>query len=467
MGDTLTCDTGHKVKGALHAANYLAHIGRGADARRGLLAYPQIESQCIYEDPLVGSEDLDPVRDDVTRSYIDPARTARNVVKVNDGAGGFRSAHSTKDLLDYFNERISTVKKRPRKDAVLMRGLVLQLDPQYIDRVAPNWRGTGDLGEAGPLHDDMVGWACSYFPQENLVGYCIDLDETSVHIQVAFVPVTDDGRLSQKDFFTNPEQLRSMHQEFRSHMDLASQRRGASFEVEYAVKANSRDRKPDMEYKKDRERDRRERALDARDADLVDLRNGITARADELSDWRDDLRDWQQEAGGLHREAREKAEALQLLEADLDRRTGLIESRVAELDQRASILETREADLPRIHRRAVDTGLKQGWQAASRDAHKAAATWLEKYKDLWRGNLQHQQAVLFAEFLDEKDAKGRSFRPVFERFVDRRLKQLETELDVVGDLNLEPGDLEQFIEDGGEALMAQVIELQRDRQKGD
>ncbi|ALV47197.1 hypothetical protein MB46_18570 [Arthrobacter alpinus] len=74
---------------------------------------------------------------------------------------------------------------------------------------------------------------------------------------------------------------------------------------------------------------------------------------------------------------------------------------------------------------------------------------------------------LFEEYLELKGASGQPLRVGFDRFVDQRLKAFEAEHGIkAGDLILDPGDREQFIQDGGASLAAEVDTLQRQRQMG-
>lgn len=124
----------------------------------------------------------------------------------------FLSCTSTKQIEDSLQTRLATVKKPLRQDAVLCRCIILQLDPNFY----------ADAGADNDAKDDsyfnMLSWATKTFGTKNLVGCSIHKDETNPHIHILFAPVTDDGRLSQKDWFANPVTLREMHEDFRSHM---------------------------------------------------------------------------------------------------------------------------------------------------------------------------------------------------------------------------------------------------------
>src|SRR5690606_29483028 len=102
-------------------------------------------------------------------------------------------------------------------------------------------------------------------------------------------------------------------------------------------------------------------------------------------------------------------------------------------------------------------------------AETSLRTWGHKMKEAATEQLRRSIAgytpLLFDEFLDRNGAKGRSYRPIFERFVDQKITAFAREHDVVGNMQLEPGDREQFILDGGVALNAEVEDLKKQRER--
>lgn len=137
------------------------------------------------------------------------------------------------------NNRLKTVKKPLRKDAVIIRPLILQLDPEY-------YRDYED--EDNESVTTMIEWACNTFGKENIIGGSLHLDEASPHLHLLFTPVTDDGRLSQKDWFTSPKSLADMHNSLREHMsnagyDIEMSRKKTSKQVKRLTETEYRDYK--------------------------------------------------------------------------------------------------------------------------------------------------------------------------------------------------------------------------------
>lgn len=238
---TATFDASHKVKASGgHGTNFQRHIARDVDQAAGF----EFQQRNVN---------------------IDPSRTAMNITRVNDGQGGWREPVVTQDaegndrppsaeLGDYLDERLATVDKKIKADAVAMRPMILQLDPKWFDEHNPDWRENGLNDEAQRHVDAQLEWVETEFSPDrrkltdreasnaNLVGYSIHLDETSPQMQVLFTPVTDDGRLSQKDFFKGPSDLQRQHKQHREALAASG------YEVEFKVSKRSKERLSSEEY---------------------------------------------------------------------------------------------------------------------------------------------------------------------------------------------------------------------------
>lgn len=144
---------------------------------------------------------------------IDPSLTHNNIsIYYNQTEQKFKKCTSIGQIQESLQDRLSTVKKPLRKDAVVARGLILQLDPEYFSE-------NTSMKDITKSHNRMLGWAKKTFGEQNLIGISIHLDESNPHMHLLFTPVTDDGRLSQKDWFPDPVSLRQMHEDLRQHME--------------------------------------------------------------------------------------------------------------------------------------------------------------------------------------------------------------------------------------------------------
>lgn len=109
-------------------------------------------------------------------------------------------------------QRLQTVKKPLRKDAVVARGIVLQLEPSWYEEHT-------DKAERQHSYETMLDWACETFGEQNIISFSVHVDETNPHMHLLFTPVTEDGRLSQKDFIDKGK-LKVQHRSLREHMIL-------------------------------------------------------------------------------------------------------------------------------------------------------------------------------------------------------------------------------------------------------
>ena len=107
-------------------------------------------------------------------------------------------------------ERLKAVKRPLRRDAVVMRSLILQLDPEWYEEHEQE-------DERKYSYDCMITWVCETFGKENIISFSVHEDETNPHIHVSFCPVTQDGRLSQKDFI-DKKMLKNQHKSLREYM---------------------------------------------------------------------------------------------------------------------------------------------------------------------------------------------------------------------------------------------------------
>ena len=182
MAYTLSFDASVKIKHNQHGA-FFKHIGRDVDKDNTRFANPDII----------------------------PERTSDNFTCVNWG-NGFEACTDADDIERALEHRLQAVKKPLRSDAVVLRPIVLQLDPAwYKDK-------TRTEDEVYRVFDDMTEWAASTFGEKNLVYSALHMDETNPHLHIGFCPVTDDGRLSQKAWFSDPKSLMRMHTNFREFM---------------------------------------------------------------------------------------------------------------------------------------------------------------------------------------------------------------------------------------------------------
>ena len=160
---------------------------------------------------------------------IDVSRTDMNIdFRVGSERDGFKrfDERFEQRFADY-NSTTKTGKQRKlRNDAVVIRGLVLQPSADVFEGMSDNeklekMRAFAKTSLAFLYTDKAFGFA-------NVIGASVHMDETNPHMHVAIMPMTDDGRLSQKDFFKGPQHLQQLHKDYREYMNA----KGWSFETE-------------------------------------------------------------------------------------------------------------------------------------------------------------------------------------------------------------------------------------------
>lgn len=146
-----------------------------------------------------------------SNSSIDSDYTLNNqTYYYNSKTKRFEECTDVSQIENALQERLAMVKRPLRKDAVILRSLILQLDPEWYDEHM-------DESERQYSYKCMIDWACEIFGKKNIISYSLHEDETNPHIHVAFTPVTEDGRLSQKDYF-DKNKLREQHRSLRQYM---------------------------------------------------------------------------------------------------------------------------------------------------------------------------------------------------------------------------------------------------------
>lgn len=309
---------------------------------------------------------------------IDSARTEENETFYYDyEEKGFNLCTDKKQITAALQKRLSAVKKPLRKDAVVLRPLLLQLDPAYYKEHPDE-----DVDES---MDAMLEWAYNTFGKDNLIATSIHNDETNPHMHVLFCPVTDDGRLSQKDWFTNPAALKRMHQDFRQYMadkgyDIDMNNRkpnkyASRLSVEdYKEFARMQDEKEAFEAEK-REFAKKEQALDNREVRISERERRFETRIGNFDSW------WDKVSQTAEKNAKNASEAIERANKCLDDIHDVVNTLVAPYDRTGRKLPD---GLERICRneRIIRKNVATAQQINSRIIHKPLGfeDWEEEQK---------------------------------------------------------------------------------------
>lgn len=268
---------------------------------------------------------------------IDTSKSQHNLFIANG------SADDDIDVL--INKRLGdrSPKQKRRKDEVLVREIITQPSADVFENIPDEFYAeipddVTDEEEREMLakkalmvkftHDAGEFFKVT-FGDKNFIGGSVHMDETNPHVHMTMVPMTDDGRLSQKEFFKGPNHLKAMHKLYRKHMNDC----GWNFEEEnkYApgVKGYTMD-----QYKNN--------------ADVIEnIRSANKEMFDNLveKEGSDRVREQLDELG---RGQRELLDLVQSVEADAQRRDAVLVQREKDVGEREEALTTREGELERF-----------------------------------------------------------------------------------------------------------------------
>lgn len=115
--------------------------------------------------------------------------------------------------------------------------------------------GMSDREQLRSYFQDVVSWHQQTFGTENVLAAVVHLDETTPHLHLDLMPITEDGRLAAKSIFTRKSLL-------QQQTDLAAYLAGKGWDIQRgeSTAGKSRHTLTVKEYKKQAERDREQLA---------------------------------------------------------------------------------------------------------------------------------------------------------------------------------------------------------------
>lgn len=205
--------------------------------------------------------------------------------------------------------------KRARRavneNSVIVRGLVFQPSPEIFEKL----NDAEKVLKMRAFQKDVDSWFFKEFGIRTFLAGSVHLDETNPHYHVSMIPLTDDMRLSQKDFFKSPMHMRNLHKSLRSHMNEL----GWGFEEEnkyYDAKRYSEDEyklgaveiEEQRRNKKRRKEtlDQREAMLEERERELVQQEKDYAARLAKLEENENSLQELRNSLSVHERELKER-----------------------------------------------------------------------------------------------------------------------------------------------------------------
>ena len=138
---------------------------------------------------------------------IDPSKTKFNIDMTINGKTMEQVA---KEKL----EKDYKGKRKLRKDQVIGREIITNPTPDHFEGMTMEEKRE----EMVKFMKDALPWFVEEFGEDNILGGGIHLDEENPHAHFMIMPMTEDGRVSQTEFFKGPKDLARMHKDYRQHM---------------------------------------------------------------------------------------------------------------------------------------------------------------------------------------------------------------------------------------------------------
>ena len=237
------------------------------------------------------------------------------------GAGGTRTNKKTGEV-----SRIAV-----RKDAKVVRNLVLQLDPEFtrsseylLSRECPAAHRDAVLSHMS----EMIEHYADVYGRKNLLAASVHVDETSPHVHLMVTPIDDEGRVRQESFIKGPKGMssndRAMRARLKAHgYDVDPEPRGMNrshmtideYAQHQAHEQQIREREIEVEDREVR-LGRRESAVDARESDLATREHEAAERASEAVQRLAEATSERERARQLGQRAQKAMEAARAAEAE-------------------------------------------------------------------------------------------------------------------------------------------------------
>ena len=126
-----------------------------------------------------------------------------------DLINGQQQIDYTEKINKLIEENVTTG-KAIRKDAVRLAEFLITSDKEFFEKISPQ--------EQKRYFETAHEFLAERYGEKNLIYATVHNDEKTPHMHVGFVPVTEDGRLSAKDFFGQKKQLVSLQDDFNEHL---------------------------------------------------------------------------------------------------------------------------------------------------------------------------------------------------------------------------------------------------------
>lgn len=339
-----------------------------------------------------------------------------------------------------------------RKDAAVVRNIVLQLDPSFTG--SSEYLTSAECPEAHfslvMKHlGDLVRFYGDLYGRENLLSLSVHLDETTPHVHLMVTPIDGQGRVRQASFIEDGRGAKSGLAAV--HRRAAEFMRERGYDADLAPRGVNRSHMSVDEFARyDDDRQQhvvRGGELEDRAAHLQSYEQNVLKRRRDVEDFERDVRQQYQETVASEKAVEEREVAVQkreigAIDDDLvryqrsTRRETALDARESSLESREASVVAREADAVKTAAAAVQSLMEREEQARSlaqiaRKIHEEArktmdeAVWIKAngYAATNRANIQHQAAkdamVKLGEAMAETTAALKTIKTFQQPIQDR------------------------------------------------
>lgn len=111
---------------------------------------------------------------------------------------------------ELITKRIQEVGCKVRKDSVVMQDCLALASPDWINKLT--------LEQQKEFFRHAYKFFVDNFGEDNIISAVVHMDETTPHMHLIFVPITEDGRLSSKKLIGGPQGLIKLQDAYYEHL---------------------------------------------------------------------------------------------------------------------------------------------------------------------------------------------------------------------------------------------------------
>lgn len=209
---------GHRLTADMSKAGKVKRAG-GQSARQRVAMH--VHHVCRSAD--INEETGMPRQRSFRNKDIDPSRTHRNEVWINDFDGGFENVESLDEVMDIVDRYMGQLDPEVtvRKDAIHVRGVVLNLDEEWWAQNNPDWRTEGLNDEGRQMMDALLDSFLDEVGQKHVAWAALHMDEGIPQWQVGIIPIVEGRLSSDKVLPSGSKAMKDFHQRMRQRMTTA------------------------------------------------------------------------------------------------------------------------------------------------------------------------------------------------------------------------------------------------------